>query len=74
MIKIYSASHHTFIIACGGIPQGRYIRNNLCAAWPGIIATEHEIAILIKYSPSLDIVTFHLDAQRPLKGQHLQVP
>lgn len=40
----------------------RTLYNNLCAAWPGVTAIQ-QITMLVKYSPRLYIVTFHLDAQ-----------
>lgn len=52
----------------------RTLYNNLCAAWPGVTAIQHEITMLAKYSPRLYIITFHLDAKQPLKGQSLQMP
>lgn len=52
----------------------RTLYNNLCATLPGVTPIQHEITMLAKYSPRLYIVTFHLDAQRPLKGQSLRMP
>lgn len=52
----------------------RTLYNNLCAAWPGVTAIQHEITTLVKYSPHLYTATFHLDAHWPLKGQRLRMP
>lgn len=73
---IYSTPHHT-CINTGNNMQWYFTRtlyNILCAAWLGVTAIQHEITTLVKYSPRLYIVTFHLDAQRPLKGESSRMP